>query len=244
MDKKVNGIILTKQLFLMLTGIYNYLSAFVVSVVLCALQSCHTSGGCEMNYSNAKSLGNISFTKESEKWLPEMGLDSILFANSNGAKFFFTINRYKDNNNEYELYLNQDLSGGSCVTRDYNYVLGSIHNYRLINSQVPFYINMDRMLNLIERACSDTITLKDIINLSDKINIRIGSNYCEFVLKDSSTYKKNDIIILDSLYHQVYEVPSLRQGYEQVVKAYYFQSGKGLIGFKFSNNEIWARKAY
>jgi hypothetical protein len=228
----------------MLTKIYIYLSAFLVSLVLFILQSCHTGGGCEMNYSNAKSLGDVSFTSESEKWLPELGLDSALFVNSNGAKFFFTINRYKDNNNEYELYLNQDLRGGSCVKRDYNYVSGSIDNYRLICNQVPFYINMDRMLNLNERTYSDTIKLKDIINLSDKINIRIGSNYCEFVLKDSSTYKKSDIIILDSLYHKVYEVSSLRKGYEQVIQTYYFQSGKGLIGFKFSNNEIWARKAY
>jgi hypothetical protein len=210
------------------------------------LESCSQQGGCDMQSSNARSLGYVTLSSESQKWAPQTGVDSILFVNNLGAGNFFLVNVKEDNAYEYELYLNQDLSGGPCTTKDYNYVTGKIQNFSLKSANVPFYIAITRMINIKDRLMNDTITLKNIVDLSDKIAVSIGGySTFEFVLKDTASYTCSDRILVDSFYTHVYEVAALpNPSTSNVVKSAFFQSGKGLIGFQFYDNEIWAQKIY
>ncbi len=210
------------------------------------LQSCYSgSGGCEMMYSNSEFIGTLYLTKESENWVPEKGLDSVLFANNKGAKFFFKITKYLNSNNKFDLYLNQNMKNETCTTKDYNYVMGNYEYYRLINENVPFSINITRWYNFNERKVSDSIKLSDLINLSDRVDNNIAYSTASFSLIDSLKYTKSDRIFFDSLYKEVYELPCKADlWYGDALKFMYIQKGKGLIGFQFSNNDLWVRKAY
>lgn len=216
---------------------------FVIPIML---QSCSGgSGGCEMMYSNAEFIGSLYLTKESENWVPEKGLDSVLFANNKGAKFFFKITKYLNTNNKFDLYLNQNMKNETCTTKDYNYVMGYFEDYRLKNENVPFSINITRWYNFNERKVSDTIKLSDLINLSDRVDNYIAYSTASFALIDSLKYPKSDRIFLDSLYKEVYELPcKVDLSYGAPIKSMFLQRGKGLIGFEFINNELWVRKAF
>ncbi len=210
------------------------------------IYSCNSgAGGCEMMFSNAKYLGNISLNIESKNWIPEPGLDSILFVNSNGTKNFFVISKYENTNYQYDLYINQSMSNETCTQKDYNYITGNRESYTLKSDEVPFYIDVNRQLNIKERLMNDTLSIQDLTRLSDKISYRIAYSISDFILKDSLNYNKSDRILLDSLYKDVYELPCVADlSYGYPLKFMYVQRGKGLIGFQFSNNEIWARKNY
>lgn len=219
---------------------------FVLLFPITILTSCFSGvGGCEMMFSNAENLGYISLNIASESWVPEKGLDSLLFINNKGVKCYFKIFKYVDENNKYELYLNNKIGKETCETKDYNFITCNFESYSLKNDDIPFSIDISRQLNVVERFVNDTCTKEDILNFSDKVTNRIAYSSCSFALIDSIKYKKSDRLFLDSTYKEVYELPCKADlSYGDALKFMYFQKGKGLIGFQFSNNDLWVRKAY
>jgi hypothetical protein len=200
----------------------------LICIVLFIFGSCMKEGPCAGGtYSNKKRIGSLNFEVESENWILPRAIDSIQMKNSKGGAFtFFIKNKVQVDNREYELFLNQDLYNGSCTQMDYVYLTGSGYATNLVSNDLPFKLSISRFKNIDERNMADTVSLNYIKSLSDKILVQIGVDFCEFKLIDTATYWKGDVVLLDSIYTNVYKLSSLLAPLNKIVESYYFRGEK------------------
>jgi hypothetical protein len=200
-----------------------------------------SSTGCGTDFfSNEYSVGSIDLDSVTNHWMLPKNMSSLLFKNSNGGEFRFDVKNFGPFNKRYNLFLNQKVTG-PCVRKDYVYVNSTYKSSQIGSIDVPFMINIEQLKNIDERRFTDTLdlSLAKIKRISDRIKVRIGYSEAFFKIPDSSSYLIPSLQLVDSIYSNVYAVPTeLNMGLDYV----YFQRDYGILGFKFSTNEIWVRK--
>ena len=198
---------------------------------------CMSNGG-EQEGSNY--LKTIFTSDSSAKWIGADTMQNGTFTNSNGFVMLYTSGGIQKSESQVEV--NKYNVPGNCGYDNYiiDYVNVEQKTHRFNASNLNFFYSYMRT------AVYFNDTTKAILN-TDQFSININNKVFDLPFNNNqvSRWEKLDTLTLNNnLYHDVYRVYADTPFYNPNIilpAGIYYSQQNGLIGFYFSNGELWLK---
>ncbi len=227
---------------------YLMFAIYLVFIITC---SCRKTGPCENGgtpYCVGVYYGSTGLSDSSKTWLPDaLSRFPSFISAPGGTAYSYQMNyRLQNSFNDIILHRVELKTCGTATCDDYCNSEHEIINY--VTSNAPFNYEIRREKDYYEYMTSinsDKVkTSKDrlMLNLLSTTDTSVFSFKILINKKDSSSgYRFHDSLLLGTREHKnVYECYAVRYNQTKIyVKGIYYNTDNGLVGFYYSNNQVW-----
>ena len=222
-----------KRLFLL------FLIAATCMANQCGNEPCENAPACD-----SVELGTLNLSPASASAIPFQGHETVTFVNSQGFRANFQAQGFK-NNTDANFQVRSLDNCGIC----WEFYRLESSSLTFQGSNLNFSFTYNRLKNLPEQPNS---AVPDPTTTGDALAFTLGpirfagpltsepialNTFTEFRLRDSVT-------LGPKTYFQVYEVvaPNISAASEILPKGIYYTRKDGLVGYYFTNSELWYRQ--